>query len=195
MADESQEFTLTSDTPDDGAYRDGRQIPLPTKRGGRPTGAKNKLRKDDPVWKEARNWTLPIVREMCRRAARMADEIDFRCATVILSRTWPKPRAEPITIDLSQTVDARTLLAAVADGQITPTDASSLWNSISRNGTGASALIEAGGTPDIRQKVAARLAGLIEARQHAVDAPPVSTPVDDDVELEAMFAELQRRDS
>lgn len=132
---------------------------------GRPKGAKNKLTVELNKLIQVRG--INFLNRMWDRAERLEDEIDFKCAVFIGSRIWTKPRGTPVAIDLSQTVDARSLLMAVAEGQITPTDASSLWNSISRNGTGASALIEAGGSPDIRQKVAARLAGLIEARRAA----------------------------
>lgn len=133
---------------------------------GRPKGAKGRLTVELQTMIKRRG--INFLNRMWDRAERLEDEIDFKCAVFIGSRIWTKPRGAPVAIDLSQNVDARTLLAAVVDGQITPSDASSLWNSISRNGHGAAAAVEAGaGRGDIREQVAARLAKLIESRRAA----------------------------
>ena len=162
MVDQA-EFDLVSGVADN--FRDGRQMVAPPPPNGRPKGAKNKMRRADPVWKEARNWTPAIVTQMCQRAARLEDEIDFRCAQLILSRTWAKPRSAPVQIDLSSTVDARQLLVAMAEGSLTPADAASLLNSLNRNGHNAPAAIEAGQQRDgIRESIANRLARMIEER-------------------------------
>lgn len=166
MADGAQ-FDLLPLTPDvAGSFRDGRQIPPPPAPGGRPKGAKNKLRRTDPLWREARNWSPGILDKIIARAIRLEDEIDFKCAQLVLSRTWQKPRSAPIQIDLSQNVDARTLLLAVMQGEMTPADASSLWNSLSRNGNGHTpAEVTGPARDDVRESVAARLAGIVAARQ------------------------------
>lgn len=127
---------------------------------GRPKGAKNKLTGELHAMIRMRG--INFLHKMWDRAERLEDEIDFRCAVFLGSRIWTKPRGNPVTIDLSQNVDARQLLAAVAEGQITPADASSLWNSLARNGHGAAtAVVEEG---DDRRVVAERLAGIVAAR-------------------------------
>lgn len=139
---------------------------------GRPKGAKNRITGE--IHKLIGLRGINFLNRMWDRAERLEDEIDFKCAVFIGSRIWTKPRGALVEIDLSQNVDARQLLAAVSTGQITPADAASLWNSISRNGTGASsAVVDAGQQRDgIREAIAGRLAKLIEARRAA--------PVEDD---------------
>ena len=137
-------------------------------RGGRPLGARNKRR--SVAWRLAEVATESIMRQMIMRAQRLEDQIDYQCAVTILSRTWPKSRSAPVQIDLTQNVDARSLLAAVADGQMTPTDASSLWNSLSRNGSGPSATAELVPKGDARERVARKLAGIVAARIAAAPA-------------------------
>lgn len=141
---------------------------------GRPKGAKNRLTGE--LHKMIALRGINFLNRMWDRAERLEDEIDFKCAVFIGSRIWTKPRGALVEIDLSQNVDARQLLSAVSTGQITPADAASLWNSISRNGTGAgSAVVDAGQQRDgIREAIAGRLAKLIEARRAA--------PADDDQE-------------
>lgn len=151
---------------------DGIEPPEPRKRVpnalGRPKGAKNRLTGE--LHKMIALRGINFLNRMWDRAERLEDEIDFKCAVFIGSRIWTKPRGALVEIDLSQNVDARTLLSAVSTGQITPADAASLWNSISRNGHGATAAIEASQSRgDIREAIAGRLAKLIEAR-----ATPVS---------------------
>ena len=184
------QFNLTPDeTPRD---RFGRpHPPAPAVKGGRRQGSMSKLTRELKAVASKRG--IGFIVRMWDRAERLEDEIDYRCAALLFSRIWPRPRGNLVEIDLSQNIDVRTLLMAVASGQITPADASSLWNSISRNGTGASALIEAGGSPDIRQKVAARLAGLIEARQQQGASATAVTEnlVEPPETLESMIVELK----
>jgi hypothetical protein len=160
MAD-SEQFALDGIEFDPSEPRKRNSSPNQT--CGRPKGAKNKLTSELSAMIRLRG--LNFLSRMWDRAERLEDEIDFRCAVFIGSRIWTKPRGNPVSIDLSQTVDARSLLMAVADGQITPADASSLWNSLSKNGNGTSAVAElAGPRNDIREQVAGRLAGIVEAR-------------------------------
>ena len=156
MGDEEQ-FTLN------GELEPRKRNVSPNQLVGRPKGAKNKLTAELHKMIQLRG--INFLNRMWDRAERLEDEIDFKCAVFIGSRIWTKPRGNPVAIDLSQNIDARSLLMAVAEGQITPTDASSLWNSIARNGTGATAVIEADGRSDIRDRIADRLTALIEARQ------------------------------
>ena len=149
---------------------EGIEPPEPRKRNcspnqlvGRPKGAKNKLTGELHALIKLRG--INFLHKMWDRAERLEDEIDFKCAVFIGARLWTRPRGNPVMIDLSQNVDARTLLAAVAEGQITPADASSLWNSLSRNGTGAVAAADhALHNGDVRERVAERLAGMVAAR-------------------------------
>jgi hypothetical protein len=131
---------------------------------GRPKGAKNKLTGE--LHAMIRRRGINFLERMWDRAERLEDEIDFRCAVFLGSRIWTKPRGNPVTIDLSSNVDARQLLMAVAEGQITPADASSLWNSLSRNGHGNGAVAGELLAPrdDVREQVAGRLAGIVAAR-------------------------------
>jgi hypothetical protein len=141
---------------------------------GRPRGAKNKLTAELQKMIKVRG--INFLNRMWDRAERLEDEIDFKCAVFIGSRIWTKPRGNPVSIDLSQTVDARTLLMAVADGQITPADASSLWNSLARNGTGSggvAALAEAG---DDRRVIAERLQSIVAARLATAAERPAAEP-------------------
>jgi hypothetical protein len=135
----------------------------PNQMVGRPKGAKNKLTGE--LHAMIRRRGINFLERMWDRAERLEDEIDFRCAVFLGSRIWTKPRGNPVTIDLSSNVDARTLLAAVAEGQITPADASSLWNSLARNGHGNVAAGELlAPRDDVREQVAGRLAGIVAAR-------------------------------
>jgi hypothetical protein len=136
----------------------------PNQVAGRPKGAKNKLTQELHAMIRLRG--INFLNRMWDRAERLEDEIDFRCAVFIGSRIWTKPRGNPVSIDLSQNVDARTLLMAVAEGQITPADASSLWNSLARNGHGNGAPAGELLAPrdDVREQVAGRLAGIVAAR-------------------------------
>jgi hypothetical protein len=127
---------------------------------GRPKGAKNKLTAE--LHAQIKRRGINFLDRMWDRAERLEDEIDFKCAVFIGSRIWTRPRGAAMQIDLTQTIDARSLLAAVADGSMTPADAAGLWNSISRNGTGAVAAIADAG--EDRRIVAERLQGLIAAR-------------------------------
>lgn len=130
---------------------------------GRPKGAKNRTTGEIHAMIKLRG--INFLHKMWDRAERLEDEIDFKCAVFIGSRIWTKPRGTLVEIDLSQNVDARALLSAVSTGQITPGDAASLWNSISRNGHGGAAAIEASASRgDIREAIAGRLAKMIEAR-------------------------------
>lgn len=166
MSDTAQiEFSLESAPP----------RPVPPRAGaGRPKGAKNK--RSGLLWRKADIASPEILEQRIRVALRFeqyvleGDAENARLALIagdhILSRTWPKPKTPPIQLDVTQAIDARTLLALVADGQMSPTDASSLWNSLSRNGHGATAVIEAGQQrDDIREKIAERLGKMIEARR------------------------------
>jgi hypothetical protein len=141
---------------------------------GRPKGAKNKLTAE--LHKMIKVRGINFLNRMWDRAERLEDEIDFKCAVFIGSRIWTKPRGNPVSIDLSQTVDARSLLMAVADGQITPADASSLWNSLARNGTGmgaAGAAVDAG---EDRRLIAERLQSIVAARLAVAAERPVAEP-------------------
>lgn len=130
---------------------------------GRPKGSRNKLTGELHAMIKLRG--INFLSKMWDRAERLEDEIDFKCAVFIGSRIWTKPRGAPVAIDLSSNVDARSLLMAVADGQITPADASSLMNSIARNGFGAAPAAEiAGPRNDVRDRIAERLAGIVSAR-------------------------------
>lgn len=135
----------------------------PGQLNGRPKGARNKLTTEINALVKTRG--VHFIAKMWDRAERLEDEIDFKCAVWIGSRLWTKPRMNPVQIDLTQNVDARTLLAAVAQGEMTPSDASTLWNSLSRNGHGASAIAElAAPRENIRERVADKLAGIVAAR-------------------------------
>lgn len=138
---------------------------------GRPKGAKNKLTAE--LHKMIKVRGINFLNRMWDRAERLEDEIDFKCAVFIGSRIWTKPRGNPVSIDLSQTVDARSLLMAVADGQITPADASSLWNSLARNGHGgaAGAVVDAG---EDRRLIAERLQSIVAARLAAAAERPAA---------------------
>ena len=138
-------------------------------RGGRPKGARGK--RMSLGWRMCEIATPDIIRQVITRALRLEDDGDIRCAEIVLNRTMPRPKTPPIQLDVTQNIDARTLLGLVAQGQLSPTDAASLWNSISRNGTGAgSAVVDAGQQRDgIREAIAGRLAKLIEARRAAPD--------------------------
>ena len=137
-------------------------------RGGRPKGARGK--RMSLGWRLAEIATPDIIRQVITRALRCEDDGDIRCAEIVLNRTMPRPKTPPVQLDVTQNIDARTLLGLVAQGQMSPTDAASLWNSLSRNGHGATAAIEASQSRgDIREAIAGRLAKLIEAR-----AAPVS---------------------
>ena len=156
------EFTL--EQPDAEHYRDGREVPLPPAPGGRPKGSKNKLHRADPIWKMARNWTPVIMDQVCRRAARCEDEIDFRCAQLVLSRTWAKPRSVPLTtIDITQINNPQTLLAAMAQGELTPADAATLVRAIDAI-PGHAVNSELAPRSDARERVARKLAGIVAAR-------------------------------
>lgn len=134
----------------------------PGQLNGRPKGVKNKLTAEINHLVKVRG--IHFISKMWDRAERLEDEIDFKCAVWIGSRLWTKPRMNPVQIDLTQNVDARSLLAAVVEGQMTPADASSLWNSLSRNGSGPSAVAELAPKSDARERVARKLAGIVAAR-------------------------------
>lgn len=140
-------------------------------RGGRPKGARG--RRMSLGWRLAEIATPDILRQVITRALRCEDDGDIRCAEIVLNRTMPRPKTPPVQLDVTQNIDARTLLSLVAQGQMSPTDAASLWNSISRNGHGAAAAIEASASRgDIRESIALRLQKLVESRRTA--------PADDD---------------
>jgi hypothetical protein len=133
--------------------------------GGRPKGSKNK----SPLgWRIAQIATPDIMRQVVTRALRLEDDGDIRCAEIVLNRTMPRPKTPAIQLDVSQAVDARSLLALVADGQMSPADFASVWNSVSRNGLGAKA---AGGElssrRDMREQIAERMAKIVAARAAA----------------------------
>lgn len=138
-------------------------------RGGRPKGARGK--RMSLGWRLAEIATPDIIRQVITRALRCEDDGDIRCAEIVLNRTMPRPKTPPIQLDVTQNIDARALLSLVAQGQMSPTDAASLWNSLSRNGTGASsAVVDAGQQRDgIREAIAGRLAKMIEARAAPAD--------------------------
>lgn len=163
--EEHEQFTLDGIEPPE----ERRRNCSPNQLVGRPKGAKNKLTAELHAMIRLRG--INFLHKMWDRAERLEDEIDFKCAVFIGSRLWTKPRGNPVTIDLSQSVDARTLLAAVADGQITPADASSLWNSIARNGTGAGAVVSDSALQngDVRERIAGRLAAIVAARAARTD--------------------------
>jgi hypothetical protein len=128
--------------------------------GGRPKGSKNK----SPLgWRIAQIATPDIMRQVVTRALRLEDDGDIRCAEIVLN-----PKTPAIQLDVSQAVDARSLLALVADGQMSPADFASVWNSVSRNGLGAKA---AGGElssrRDMREQIAERMAKIVAARAAA----------------------------
>lgn len=165
MADDEQFSLIDGLEPSEPRRRNS----SPNQVAGRPKGAKNRLTGE--LHKMIALRGINFLNRMWDRAERLEDEIDFKCAVFIGSRIWTKPRGALVEIDLTQNVDARTLLSAVSTGQITPADAASLWNSISRNGTGASsAVVDAGQQRgDIREAIAGRLQKLIEARRAAPD--------------------------
>jgi hypothetical protein len=145
---------------------------------GRPAGAKNKT--SEVIWRMARVATPKIMTRLIERAERLEDEIDFKCAQVVLSRTWVKPRSAPLLhVDLSGGNGA--VLNAVQAGEITPADAASLMNATSKNALSMPA--EAGGE-DIRKVVSDKLEGIINARAAqepegepaAAPAPEPDTP-------------------
>lgn len=206
MSDQA-DFELTADeTPRD---RFGRPIrKAPDDRSGRKRGATSQLTRDVKALALKRG--IYFIDRMWDRAERLEDEGDIKCAMVLFSRVWPKQRGAPIEIDLSQNVDARTLLMAMMQGQLTPADAASLWNSLSRNGNGHTPAEIAGpARDDVRERIGERLAGIVAARQaiaesHAViplqpepevlgACAPNSSDDDDDSELDAMFAELKQK--
>lgn len=132
-------------------------------RAGRPKGAKGK--RMSLGWRMCEIATPDILRQIITRALRCEDDGDIRCAEIVLNRTMPRPKTPPVQLDVTQNIDARTLLGLVAQGQMSPTDAASLWNSLSRNGHGASAVAElAPGSADVREQVAGKLAGIVAAR-------------------------------
>ena len=156
MGDTAQiEFALELFTPQ----------PAPPRAGaGRRKGTRNK--RTSVGWRIAEIATPDIMRQIVARALRCEDDGDIRCAEIVLNRTMPRPKTPPIAIDLTQNIDARALLTLVANGEMSPTDAASLWNSLSRNGHGASAVAElAPGRADVREQVAGKLAGIVAARQ------------------------------
>ena len=135
-------------------------------RGGRPKGARGK--RMSLGWRMCEIATPDILRQVITRALRLEDDTDVRCAEIVLNRTMPRPKTPPIQLDVTQNIDARALLSLVAQGQMSPTDAASLWNSLSRNGHGATAVVEASqARTDIREQITSRLQKLIEARAAA----------------------------
>jgi hypothetical protein len=193
---EQAEFTLAPDeTPRD---RFGRPHPRPpSEKGGRRPGSISKVSRELKAMCEKRG--INFLHKMWDRAERLEDEIDFKCAVFIGSRLWTKPRGNPVTLDLSQNVDARSLLLAVAEGQITPADASSLWNALSRNGSGSSESAEVVPRDDVRERIAERLASMVTARRIAAgDVPPANAEDSPDVEddsdamVDELMAEIDR---
>ena len=194
---EQAEFTLAPDeTPRD---RFGRpHPPPPSEKGGRRPGSISKVSRDIKAMCEKRG--VGFIEKMWDRAERLADELDFKCAVFIGSRLWQKPRGAPVQIDISQINNPQTLLQAMIAGQITPADASTLWNSLSRNGFGLPAAGE--DVPrqgDIRERVAERLAGMVTARLAAAgDEPPANAEDSPDVEddsdamVDELMAEIDR---
>ena len=165
MPGDDDQYTLEGIEPAEPRHRNT----SPNQVIGRPKGARNKLTAE--LHKMIKVRGINFLNRMWDRAERLEDDIDFRCAVFIGSRIWTKPRGNPVSIDLSQNVDARSLLMAVADGQITPADASSLWNSLARNGTGAVAALEDAG--EDRRLIAERLQSIVAARLAAAAERPV----------------------
>lgn len=148
MEIEEPAFELVGEAP----AHNGRTFPG----RGRQPGSKNKA--SEVVWRMARAATPAIMNRMIERAQKLADDIDFKCAQVILGRTWPRQRGAPIQINID---NREAIVAALANGDLTPGDAAGLLRN--ERLLPAPAVDESDGK-SARDRLADRLVKAVESR-------------------------------
>jgi hypothetical protein len=94
---------------------------------GRPRGARNK----STLWLEAMGdkGTQKVIRTVRKRA----EDGDMHAAALVLARTWPRRKGQPVQIELPPVTDTAGLvaaqaavIAAMARGEISPDEAQSI---------------------------------------------------------------------
>lgn len=191
MDSDQEEFELTFDERPRDRFGRPHRAP-PDDRSGRKQGAVTKTTRQIRQLLESRG--INFLHKMWDRAERCEDEGDLKCAFFIGSRVWTKPRGNLLTVDLSSNVDARSLLMAMCNGQITPADASSLWNSLGKNGNGHSEVSQLGPPQtDVRERIAQRLAKIVADKQGApINNPePEDEPDADDAQWNELMAKAR----
>lgn len=148
--------------------------PAQAYRGGNRKGIRNK--RSNVLWRQAELASPEILRQRIAEAQRLSEyvsagelekaQISLKCGDSLLARTMPRPRSAPIlNLDVSQQVDARTLLAAMAHGDLTPADASSLLSAMNKNLLNGHAPTPNGNSGDAKKKLEDKLKRAIEARR------------------------------
>ena len=94
---------------------------------GRPPGSRNK----SMLWLEelGRDGTEKVIRSV----QKAAEKGNMYAAAIMLARTWPRRRGQPVRLDLPSAADTgglvaaqATVIAAMAKGEISPEEAQSI---------------------------------------------------------------------
>jgi len=147
---------------------------------GRPKGARNK--RSAILWQLAECASPEILEQRIAEAKKLGEymekgdldraRIAVHCGDSLLLRTFPKPRSTPVQIDINQ-FGTGAILAALASGEISPSDAAAL---IRVSGDVNIPLQQAEETIDARMSLADRVQKAIaarEAREHSTAVPVV----------------------